>query len=344
VIVNPYSVLTAFVCAVEFALGAVAAGVGVAACLRARRAAEVDAGSHLLFLVALTVAAVGAAGLPLLVLTLGSYVPQWPGVMCIQGVTRVGEGSPGAAGWLPGLLAALAVLRPAAVAAAGAWLTMHVVNRSTRSGPLAARVLAVAALAGALAAAAGGLELAYLLIPKEDRVLADGCCTAPPSLALRASETRTFLGALPRPDAAGTFTAVLAGSGLVLAAGCGALRAFAARGRAARWPITAVAAAGVVFVLLGAVFAHEVACPEVLGLPHHRCHWCLLASAPENAVAAALAAMGALSAVWAAVAAWCGAGPDSAGAAARVGARLLGAAAFGFAATALFVLVQAALS
>ena len=334
-IVNPYSVLAAFVCAVEIALGAIAAGVGVAACLRARRAADAEAGSHLLFLVALTVAAVGAAGLPLLVLTLSSYVPQWPGVMCIQGVTRVGEGSPGAAGWLPGLLAALAVLRPAVIAGAGAWLTMHVVNRSTRSGPLAARVLA---------AAAGGLELAYLLIPKEDRVLADGCCTAPPSLALRAGETRAFLAALPRPAAAATFTWVLAGSGLALAASCGALRAAAARGRAARWPIAFVAAAGVAFLLLGAAFAHDVACPEALGLPHHHCHWCLLASAPENLIAAALAATGALAAVWASVAAWCGVNPDSSDAAGRVAARLLGVAAFAFTATAVFVVVQAALS
>ena len=343
-IANPYSVLAAFVCAVEVVLGAAAAGLGIAAYVRARRGADTETGSHLLFLVALTVAAVGAAGLPLLVLTLGSYVPQWPGVMCIQGVTRVGEASPGAPGWLPSLLASLAILRPAALAAAGAWLTLHLVNRSTRSGPLAARVLAVAALAGTLAAAAGGVELAYLLIPKEDRVLADGCCTSSPSLALRASETRQFLSALPRPGGAGAFTAMVAGSGLVLAVACGALRAGAVRGRVSRWPATAVAGAAVAFVALAAAFAHDVACPEVLGLPLHQCHWCLVAQAPENAAAAALALAGALAAVCAAVAAWCGAGDETAAAAGRVAARALGVAAFCFAATAVFVLVQAAVA
>lgn len=343
-IANPYSVLAAFVCAVEVALGAAAAGLGVAAYLRARRGADAEAGSHLLFLVALTVAAVGAAGLPLLVLTLGSYVPHWPGVMCIQGVTRVGEGSPGMPGWLPTLLGGLAVLRPAAIAASGAWLTLHVVNRSTRSAPLAARVLVVAALAGALAAAAGGTELAYLLIPKEDRVLADGCCTAPPGLALRASETRAFLAALPRPEGSGAFTAFVAVAGFVLAGACAALRGAAVRGRAPRWPALAVAAAGVAFVLLGAAYAHDVACPSVLGLPYHRCHWCLVATAPEDAVAAALAGAATFAAAWAAVAAWCGADDESRDAAARTASRLFAFAAFGFAATSLFVLVQTAVS
>jgi hypothetical protein len=344
VIANPYSVLAAFVCAVEFALGAAAAALGVAALLRARRGADAEAGSHLLFLVALTVAAVGAAGVPLLVLTLSSYVPHWPGVMCIQGVTRVGEGSPGAPGWLPALLAVLAVVRPAALAVSGAWLTLHVVNRSTRSGPFAGRVLAAAALAGALAAAAGGTELAYLLIEKEDRVLADGCCTAPPGIALRASEAREFLAGLPRPGGSAAFTAIVVGAGLALAGACAALRSAAARGRAARWPSALVAVAGAAFVILGAAYAHDVACPAVLGLPHHRCHWCLVGSAPENAVAAALALGATLAASCAAVSAWCGTHAESRDAAARVAARLLGVAAFGFAAVSVFVLVQMAVS
>jgi hypothetical protein len=175
-------------------------------------------------------------------------------------------------------------------------------------------------------------------------VLADGCCTAPPGIALRASEVRTFLGGLPRPEGARAFTLAVAGSGLALAAACGVLRAAAARGRAPRWPSAFVAVAGAAFVILGAAFAHDVASPVVLGLPHHRCHWCLVAFAPENAVAALLALAATLSAAWAAVASWSGAGDEAREAASRAASRLLGVAAFGFAATSLFVLVQMAVS
>ena len=54
----------------------------------------------------------GLASWPLLYLLLQSYVPEWPDVMCIYGVTRVGAGSVGASRFLPGLVTALQVLKP----------------------------------------------------------------------------------------------------------------------------------------------------------------------------------------------------------------------------------------
>jgi hypothetical protein len=317
VIVNPHSVLAAFVSFVEAALAAATLGLALAA-LRSRAApgseAAADRRYHLLFLLALTLAAVGVAAWPLLYLTLASYVSEWPGVMCIQGVTRVGTGSLGAAGWLPGLVTALAVLRPAAVLAAGSWLALHVANRRTRTAPLTRRVLVLVAAAGAVSLAAGTCELAYLFIPKVERFLSDGCCTMPDASAAKSPEFRPFLAWFGETSETTGATAAFFASGAVLAA----LTAWRGlprnEGVPARAWVLALAAGASVFAAIGAAFATEAASPAILHLPHHHCVWCLLATAPECVVGVALVLTSALCAGWAAVVAW-GAGHDEARAA-----------------------------
>ena len=85
-------------------------------------AEAVERNAYLMMTLALVLLGLGLASWPLLYLLLQSYVPSWPGVMCIDGVTRIGTGSLGASRFLPGLLTALQVFKPLLMLMGGAWL------------------------------------------------------------------------------------------------------------------------------------------------------------------------------------------------------------------------------
>ena len=330
---NPSSIVAAFVAALEAVLGLVT----IAAALRAlRRPAGADDAVHFPVLLAATVAGLCAASWPLFYLTLQSYVGRWPGVMCIQGVLRVGAGSEGAPGGLPALATALSILRPAAVLAAGSWIVLHLSNRGTRTAPLTRRVLAFLALSGALAAAAGGAELAYLLIPKEQRVLADGCCTVPANAFLDAPGFRPFLGVFGEDGERAGTSALFFGGALVLAIATALL----GRRPARALPPVVAAAAACAFLVVALGFANEVASPVVLHLPHHHCVWCLFAQAPETLAGAALAVLGAFATIWAALAAPAARAAAGDPATDRRVRALLRSASFGFAGALVFFAVE----
>jgi hypothetical protein len=343
---NPYSVIAVFVACVEAVLGALTLAMGIAALRRPRGLADAAAAEdryHLLFLLALTLAGIGVAALPLLYLTLASYVPQWPGVMCIQGVTRVGTGSAGAAAWLPRLLWALALLRPAAVFVAGAWIALHVANRRTRTAPLTRKVLALLATAGVLSLLAAAAELAYLLIPKVEHSLSSGCCTPPAQAAASSSEFRPFLVVFGESAERIGVSALFFGGGLALLL---AIAWWLRRGGSVprRAPLIALGLAAMAFLFVGAAFMTETASPVMLHLPHHHCAWCLLSSLPELAAGVALLVGGVFSVGWAAVVAWAGAREEArAGAAGQVRA-LLVLASFGFTGSLLLAAIELALA
>src|SRR4051794_36975076 len=112
-ILNAYSVLDAFVALLRLPLGLLAVALGAAAWRRWHRLAgpedrkPLEDRNYLLSLLALLVLGLNLAAWPLLYLLLQSYVPEWPGVMCIYGVTRIGAGGVGSSRFLPGLLTAL---------------------------------------------------------------------------------------------------------------------------------------------------------------------------------------------------------------------------------------------
>jgi hypothetical protein len=303
VIVNPYSVVAAFVSVVEAVLGA-ATLVVAATALRRRGDAASESRFHLLVLLSGTLLGLAAAGWPLLYLVLQSYVPRWPGVMCIQGVSHVGSGAVGASGWLPMLLEALECLRPAAAFVAGAWLVLHVANRRTRTAPLTTAVLVLLAAAGALSLASGVVESAYLVIPKEERFLADGCCTMPADWTPDGADAGFLVARFGEDGARRAATWLFFGVGAPLA---GVVAWTALRGGdvlARRVAIAAAAFGGFAFLAAAATFATNAASPILLRLPHHRCAWCLFASIPETIVGAALVFLGVFSCGWAALAAW----------------------------------------
>ncbi|MGH7161994.1 MAG: hypothetical protein ACREID_00815, partial [Planctomycetota bacterium] len=198
-IFNAFSVLAAFAALLRVALGATVLFLGLRAVRAWRRRSASPAGPdeerfYLLVVLTSTVVALGVASWPLLYLVLQSYVPEWPGVMCIRGVTRIGTGSVGAASLLPGLVQFLEATKPVLVFAAGTWLVLHLANRSDRAASLTGRVLAALLLCGAVATVDGAGELAYLLIPKQEKFLAAGCCTV-------GADAGAWSDARPFPDA-----------------------------------------------------------------------------------------------------------------------------------------------
>src|SRR5262245_5357977 len=117
-ILNTFAILDMFVTLLRLLLAGLVVGLGWSAWRGWRRVvtAEARAGledrGYLLFALALLLLVLNLASWPLFYLLLDSYVPQWPGVMCIYGVTRIGAGSDGLSHCLPGLLAALQLLKP----------------------------------------------------------------------------------------------------------------------------------------------------------------------------------------------------------------------------------------
>jgi len=296
VIVNAFSVVAAFAAILRVVLGLLVLGTGILALKEWRRTRDRNDGSgegrfYLLVTACATLTVLAVVSWPLLYLVLLSYVPLWPGVMCVDGVTRIGEGSVGVSALLPHLLRALAVTKPLLIFASGAWLVLHLVNRRDRTGALTGRVLAALLLCAFLAVADGAVETAYLFVPKQEKTLAAGCC------AQEADVDPARSGSLPVVAADAGGRALLSVVFLAVAAGI-VLALTAAIRRGGAW--LAVSLAGALLSLpIGLVFVLDVAAPDFLHLPYHHCVYCLARSMPETLVGILLYVLGAFGAGWA---------------------------------------------
>jgi hypothetical protein len=260
---------------------------------------------YLLLLLAVVVLALNVLSWPLLYFVLQSYVPEFPGVMCIYGVTRVGAGSTGPARHLPGLVAFLQVAKPTLVFASGAWFTLYALNRRCDSSPLLTRLVVLLVPIGVLVAADAVAELAYLGIPKVEDVPTAGCCVAP-----EYSEDRFVPKALTADGDRGRLTFAFFGGSVALALAVLA----ASRLHHGPTPRTlAVLFAGATgLTVIGGVFAVDVAAPALLGLPDHHCVYDLLPRVPEAVLAATLFVAGGFSLGWAWLASLLGRHPEAA--------------------------------
>jgi hypothetical protein len=317
-----FSVVVAFLAVVEFALGAAALLLGLR---EARRPAGESAEERrpLMALVAGALLAVAIASCPLFYLLLASWVPRWPGIMCVEGVRRIGTGTVGAARWLPGLVAALDWTKLLAIFAAGAWAIL----RRAHGAPAARRAAFAAMALGLVASCDGAVEFAYVAIPKEEVFPSAGCCTVAAAGVGLASDA-TEAGAPDDAGRAGRLSAGFISFAAVLGIGSAALarRGAAGPGTTAALALLAVLAAA--SLPAAARFLADAAAPVLLGLPHHRCAWCALARAPEAVAGTILHVGAALAAGWALVARL---STGRAGESARI---LLWAASFGFLGTA----------
>jgi hypothetical protein len=355
---NPYAVLCAFVSLLEGALGIALAVAAVREIARRRRRPELLGDRAPLFAGAgAVVLGLGLASWPLFYLLLDSSVTLWPGVMCMQGVARVGTGSEGPAGRLPALVAILQATKPALALVAGAWLVLHLADRRTRTSPLAGRALATLAALGALATVDAGAEASYVLIRKQEPSLAAGCCTptsafvadAGPGVALPMSTTGVASGS-PPPVAIAHFAlaaALLAGIAawrhVTVSRGHarGLRRARAREGDApggARppWVSLVVIAGALASIPVGVEFLSRVAAPALLHRPEHECAYCAVSEAPETLVGIGLFLLGALAVAWAGVSGWLARHPETDEARPAQVVRLLTTGLFGYTAAAAF--------
>jgi len=292
---DAFSVVVAFLAAVEVALGVAAVVLGARQLRRPpATAGETDVRRPLIALVAATLVVVTIVSAPLFYLLLASWVPRWSGVMCVEGVRRIGLGASGAVGMLPRLVGALDVAKPLVVFAAGAWMVLRRVP-----GTAATRRAACAAIAlGCIAAFDGAAEAAYVVVPKEEVVADGGCCTAATRAVARdAGLTPDGAAADGGRGIAAAFAATTAALGV---ASLAARRGTGLAGRPVAGAVLCAAAA--VTIPLATTYLADVVAPAVLHLPFHRCVWCAFASAPETIVGAALFLGGVFCVGWASIA------------------------------------------
>jgi len=296
-IVNAYAVLDGFLVILRLVLGFAVVYIALSSWLSHRHAPDPhsrlqeERGSFL-FLAASTLIGLSVISWPVLYLLLQSYVPAWEGVMCIYGVTQIGKGSIGPARFLPVLLDALQLLKPALVFAGGAWLVLHLLNGRTHSGPLAARVTLLLMVFGIVATADAGAELAYLVIPKKEEFAVGGCCT---EVFDGASQTSRLLpmewaGVGNRPWLYGLYFALNGATALAL---FGVLR-YGWTGKS----LVMMAIMVAFTIAFNAFFLVEAAAPLLLHLPYHHCPYDLLPIVPESMAAIGLFVLGTFGFGW----------------------------------------------
>jgi len=310
-ILNPYAELDGFLTLFRLVLAASVLINGVRAWPKHRgglsqvRKEDFENRCYLLFLCALVLLALNVASWPVFYMLLQSYVSTWKagGVMCIYGVTQIGSGSIGVSRFLPGLLHVEETLKPVLVFVGGAWLVLYLLNRGTRSAPLAGRVLLLLVVLGLLATGDALAESAYLIIPKKEEVASSGCCTAVFDSAGDASRflPQALVGDGYRSWLYGGFYAV--NSSLVLA--LFAVLRFA-RLRASTFWLVAILTLTVFSLGFNGLFLVEVIAPVLLHLPYHHCPYDLVPGAPESMVAVGMYLFSVFAVGWACVASWLG--------------------------------------
>jgi hypothetical protein len=250
---------------------------------------------YLLFMIGIVLLGLSVVSWPLLYLLLHSYVPEWPGVMCVYGVTRIGEGSLGASRFLPGLLRLLQIGKPVLVFLGGAWFVMYLLNRRTATAPLQGRLILTLQLLGLFAVGDAIAEASYLLIPKREEFLSVGCCVEAFDSADRSTRLlpRALFGEYHRPWLIAAYYAINMGMAAVLAL-CSGVSTTLRR----VWLGMLLIGAGLSLVVNWG-FLVEVAAPALLHLPEHYCPYDLLDVAPESVLSAALFLLGCFSVGWA---------------------------------------------
>jgi hypothetical protein len=339
-VLDVFLALTRLVCAL------VIIGLGVSACWKSLRPLGPEGKKHLedrcylLFLTGAVLLALNLVSWPLLYLLLQSYVSEWPDVMCIYGVTRIGTGSVGASRFLPDLLLTLQLLKPALIFLSGAWFTLYLINRRTETAALLSRILALLVLVGLFSLADAAAETGYLLIPKKEESASLGCCTAvfddPSHGVWRSPEPVFHIGDNPGLSAA--YFGANAAMVLTLVALTVQMR------RRQRLPRLLPLVLGALITLpLSLAFLIEVASPILLQLPYHHCPYDLIPKAPETMLAVALFLGGTFCVGWAALAGWAGASRETRPFLHATVATILGAGLFCYLGSVVMMIVELAL-
>jgi hypothetical protein len=307
VILNAYAVLDAFVTASRGLVALAVVVLSVFALCRSagrtsaetRRALE-DRG-YMLFLLSFLLLVLNVTSWPLLYLLLQSYVPEWPGVMCIFGVTQIGAGSHGTARFLPALLEFLQWSKPLLVFLTGGWFVLYAMNRRTQTAPLTKRVLVALITLGVVAAADAAVEASYLVIPKNEEFLATGCCTN--ALGRSLLEASQLPEALLEEESKWGLPVCyfVVNLGMILALFCSS-RSSRVGGLSVLLPSMLLGSSVTLFVSKS--FLREVAAPRLLHLPNHHCIYDVLIQFPVSVVGISLFYLASFAVGWSCLVAW----------------------------------------
>jgi hypothetical protein len=348
VILNAYAVLDAFISLLRLGLGLLSFAIALSAWQSWQRFAQspeqrkaLEDRCYLVFLLASLLLVLNVLAWPLFYLLLQSYVTEWPGVMCIYGVTRIGAGSRGSSRFLPPLLATLQITKPLLVFVSGAWFVLYLLNRRTRTAPLTGRTLLILLVASLLASADAVAEIAYLVIPKKEEFLSSGCCRA---LFDTDSSPARFVPktVLGEHGGAWLYTAYYSVNAAMIAALLGVV-GLCRRRLPAAW-LAPLLGAALLCLVVNTVFLIEEAAPRLLRLPNHHCPYDLVSEAPRSLAAIALFFVGSFSVGWGCVVGWLGNGPEPTPLLGGAVGRLFGVGVIGYALSVLILSVELVLA
>ena len=342
-ILNAFAVLDGFLCLLRLGLGG---AVLVLACVAWRqtgiRSSEnidrLQDRCYLAFLLAGLLLVLDILSWPIFYLLLESYVSEWPGIMCIYGVTRIGTGSVGSSRFLPPLVTALECAKPALIFLSGNWFVLYLLNRTSRTAPLTRRVLSVVLLTSILGSAVAVGELAYLVIPKKEDFPAAGCCTE----AFDGEErlTRFVPRALLDESAVPWLWGGYYGVNTLMLLSLTCCRPRLPRNGA----LAALLLMACLVAAVSGVFLVEVAVPRLIRLPSHHCPYDLVPRAPESLLAIAFFVVGVFAVGWSCAVAWLGRHSETTDARSSLVGQLLDLAVAGYASSLLMISVELALT
>jgi hypothetical protein len=333
-ILNAYAVLDAFLSLLRLMSGLLVVGLATMAWAKGAQKTispeireGLEARGSLLFLLAFLLVGLNLVSWPVLYLLLLSYVPQWPGVMCIYGVTQIGAGSLGPSRFLPELLKTLEVTKPALVFIGGAWFVLYLINRRTATAPLYNRVVLGLIALGVLATADAAVEGAYLVIPKKEKFLAAGCCAEAFDSGGRSSKflPQALSPENSRPVLYACYYGMNVGLGLALLVAGRWLKARKASSKSQKtnsksgwspfgiWDLVLgiLLMIALLAIPISGIFLIDIAAPTLLHLPYHHCPYDLVPDVPESIFAVALFLGATFCVGWACVAAWFGRSPET---------------------------------
>jgi hypothetical protein len=308
-ILNTYALLLGFIGLIRLLSGLLVLGLGAATWSWTRPAPAPDARQllenrgYFVFLVTLLLVVLNLASWPMLYLLLQSYVSEWPGVMCIYGVTQIGAGSLGPSRFLTNLLSLLQLSKPALAFLGGAWFVIYLINRQTRTAPLLPRLFRLLFPLGLLAVVDSLAELAYIAIPKKEEFPTGGCCT----VAFEQGAAARFLpAALLGGLSESWLTPAFYLTNFALIVGLVGVTWRADRAVPRSLIMVPILCWAVVVAGVSGVFLVDVAAPKLLQLPYHHCPYDLIPQVPEAIAAVTLYLAGCFFLGWGAVARWGG--------------------------------------
>jgi hypothetical protein len=250
--------------------------------------ALVEERSHLVLLVATIVLGIRLLNWFLFYAMLQSFVPELEGAMCIFGVTQVQR-------WLTGLAE---LLKPIAFFVMGAWLLVHFLDQAGTSSSLMRRKLVFLAVAGIVVAAESAVDVGLIL------KLAPGtpvsCCTTVTDILER--PTRMMPTSILGPHYASFLEYGYFASNVLLLMLLAITLIYMNHSAPPRWRRPVLGGVLVCTIFNGLIFLLsqvEVHAPVIMGLPFHRCLYCLWQYLPDTIIMYALFILGFAATGWA---------------------------------------------